>query len=179
MAEGQSPTLLDRFDKFLGVFVVGFAWLGGFAVVALMLHIIADVFLRYFFNSPLPATIEIVSYWWMIMIIFPAVAWTQRRKEHVEVTLVTDLMPEQHRVVVAIFARLLTMATVAALAYYGWLAALEQWHRGEIAMGSITILIWPMRFMVPLGMGMFFLQLAVDLVRDIQLARRVLSPRPA
>ena len=154
-------------DKAVGVLVNAGGWLGGIAVVALMFHIIADVFLRYFFNSPLPATIEIVSYWWMVLAVFPGIALTQRRKEHVEVTLLSDLMPESHKSVIILAARVLTIITVGALAWYGWLAALEQMQRGEIAMGSITILIWPMRFIVPLGFGLFFLQLLLDLYRDV------------
>lgn len=166
---------ISGIDRIVGVLVMVGAWIGAFAVVALMIHIIADVFLRYFFNSPLPATIEIVSYWWMILVIFPGIAFTQRRKEHVDVTLLTDMMPEVHRAGIRVVARVLTIATVAALAYYGWLAAIEQWHRGEIAMGSITILIWPMRFMVPFGMGLFLLQLLVDLYRDIKEFQRVMA----
>lgn len=172
---GTTSDPIAGLDRVVGVLVTAAAWLGAIAVVGLMIHIIADVFLRYFFNSPLPATIEIVSYWWMILVIFPGIAFTQRRKEHVDVTLLTDLMPDTHRIGIRLLSRVLTMITVAALAYYGWLAALEQWHRGEIAMGSITILIWPMRFMVPLGMGLFLLQLLIDFYRDIQDFRRVIS----
>ena len=175
MSNVSTTEQLSAVDRGIGVAVTAGAWLGAFAVVALMLHIIADVFLRYFFNSPLPATIEIVSYWWMILVVFPGLAFTQRRKEHVDVTLLTELMPDKQQAGLRIAARLITMLTVGALGWFGWLAALEQWHRGEIAMGSITILIWPMRFMVPLGMGLFFIQLALDLYKDVKEFRKVMS----
>ncbi len=163
------PTWLTTADNIVGVFVNIGGWIGGATVIVLMLHIVADVFMRYVFNSPLPGTIEIVSYWWMILITFLGQGLTQRRREHLEVSLLTDLMPQMDRLGTIIGGRLLTLITVVALGYYGLLAAIEQTHRGEIAMGSITIAIWPMRWMVPIGMGIFAAQLVVDLIRDVRL----------
>lgn len=163
------PAWLRTADRIVGLFVNLGGWIGGATVIVLMFHIVADVFLRYTMNSPLPATIEIVSYWWMILITFLGQGLTQRRREHLEVTLLTDLMPEMDRLGTVIGGRILTLLTVIALGYYGLLAALEQTHRGEIAMGSVTILVWPMRWIVPIGMGVFAAQLVIDLVRDFRL----------
>ena len=162
------PSWLKRFDAVVGEVVKYAGWVAGATVIILMLHIVLDVFMRYTFNSPMPATIEVVSYWWMILITFLGQGMTQRRREHLEVTLLTDLMPEVQRLGTVIGGRFLTLITVSALGFYGMLAAIEQTHRGEIAMGSVTILVWPFRWMVPIGMGIFAAQLAVDLVRDIR-----------
>lgn len=155
----------------VGVLVDLGGWIGGATVLVLMIHIVLDVAGRYLLNAPLPATIEIVSYWWMILITFLGQGLTQRRREHLEVTLLTDLMPERDRLGTIIGGRILTLLTVLALGYYGLLAAIEQTHRGEIAMGSITFAIWPFRWIVPIGMAIFACQLVIDLIRDIRLFR--------
>jgi TRAP-type C4-dicarboxylate transport system permease small subunit len=77
-------------------------------------------------------------------------------------------MPDRHRKFFMIAARLVTLAFVLLLCWVGWLYALEQMDRGEVAMGSVTIPIWPTRFAVPLGMMLFAFQLTADLIADIR-----------
>ena len=63
--------------RILGWAVNGGGVIAAGATLILMVHIIVDVAMRYLANAPLPGTIEVVSYWWMVLIIFPAVALTQ------------------------------------------------------------------------------------------------------
>ncbi|WP_224407549.1 TRAP transporter small permease [Afifella sp. IM 167] len=156
------------FDRALAKAVQGGGLISAAATFILMAHVIVDVAMRYLANAPLPATIEIVSYWWMVLITFPALALTQRRREHVDLSLLTELMPARHRRVSIIMARVATLAVVLIIGWCGWLYALEQMARGEIAMGSVTIPIWPTRFAVPLGMLLFALQLTANLIEDLR-----------
>lgn len=155
-------------DRTLNFGVNGGGLIAACATFLLMVQVIVDVALRYFANAPLPGTLEIVSYWWMVLITFPALALCQRRREHVDVSLLVDLMPELHRTLAIVAARLVTLGFVLLLAWVGWLYALEQMASGEVAMGSVTIPIWPTRFAVPLGMLLFALQLAADLTADLR-----------
>ena len=53
-------------------------------------HVIADVSARYLFNQPLPGTIEIVSLYYMVAVIYLPVAYVQSRRQHIVVTQFTD-----------------------------------------------------------------------------------------
>ena len=44
-------------------------------------------------------------------------------------------------------------------------------ERGEVAMGTVTVLIWPARFAIPLGMLLLALQLTEDLIASIRSLR--------
>ena len=46
------------------------AWIGGAALILMMLHIAADVVARYIFNAPLHGTVEIVSAYYMVAVVF-------------------------------------------------------------------------------------------------------------
>ena len=44
----------------------GLALIGAVAVIALMLHVVADVAMRNLTNTPIPATFEIVTHYYMV-----------------------------------------------------------------------------------------------------------------
>ena len=82
-----------------------------------------------------------------------------------------ELMPDLHRKLSEIAARLVSIVLVLLLAWYGWFYALDQMERGEVAMGTVTVLIWPARFAIPLGMLLLALQLTEDLIASIRSLR--------
>lgn len=121
------------------------------ACLAMMLHVIADVVGRTFFNRPLPGTLEITQYWWMMAIVFGAFGYAQVRGDHIRATIVPELMgPRGQR-----GAEILAVALLAVLgvfvAYYGWHAALASREIREVSNSSPPVPIWPLVFLVPFG----------------------------
>ena len=68
-------------DKILSV-------LTAIALIVMMLHVVAHALLRYFFNSPIYGTNEIVAYWYLPMIALLGIPAAQLQKEHITVSLV-------------------------------------------------------------------------------------------
>jgi TRAP-type C4-dicarboxylate transport system permease small subunit len=56
-------------------------------MVSMMLLVAAEVFLRYFFNSPILGTTEIIEFM-MVVLVFFGLAYTQTRKGHIGVDVV-------------------------------------------------------------------------------------------
>lgn len=144
------------------------AAVGAISTLILMIHVVLDVAGRYLFNAPLPGTIEFVSYWWMILIIFTPLAYTQMRREHIDVSVFVELMPPTHRALTIAATRLLTLFGIGLVGWYGFFYAIEQMQRGEEARGAVHLWIWPFRFLVPWGMALFALQLLADFVDDLK-----------
>ena len=71
------------------------AWLAGVALNLMMLHIAADVVARYIFNSPLHGTVEIVSAYYMVAVVFLPLAMIERSNGHIVVELVTQHLPRR------------------------------------------------------------------------------------
>ena len=67
-------------DKALERVTTLVAWVGGAALILMMLHIAAEVVARYIFNSPLHGTVEIVSAYYMVAVVFFPVANIERLK---------------------------------------------------------------------------------------------------
>ena len=59
------------------------AWLAGIMAVAMMFHISLDVFCKYFFNRPLDGTIEIVSLYYMVGIVFLPISYISLTDSHI------------------------------------------------------------------------------------------------
>lgn len=147
-------------DRVMGV---GLA-LGALAVALLMLHVIVDSSLRTLFDAPLRGTIEIASFWWLVGIAFLPLAASQQRSEHLTAPVLYErLTPGAQRVWRGV-ALTLTLLVVGAIAYYGWGEALGNMRIGERT-GAVRTLVWPTRFLIPLGAGLWAVELARQLLR--------------
>src|SRR5690606_40657440 len=67
------------------------ALVGALGVIAMLLHVTADVISRQLFQRPVPATVEIVSRYYMVLISFLPLAWTERRNEMITVDILSGL----------------------------------------------------------------------------------------
>jgi len=133
--------------------------IAGLLVVAMMLHITADVAGRYLFNRPVPLTIEIVSYYYMVAIVFLPLAATELLDKHIYVEMLFERLsaPVRRRllrVVHGISAVAFIVVTVQT-----WIAAVHSFQVGQYTMGAYAIIIWPSRFVVPIGCGLMVIVL--------------------
>lgn len=67
--------------------------IGGLAIALMMLHITLDVASRYILNSPIPGTISIVSYYYMVIAVFIPLAFAEQKNAHISVEVVTTRLP--------------------------------------------------------------------------------------
>jgi TRAP-type C4-dicarboxylate transport system permease small subunit len=150
----------------------------GIAMGLMALHIVTDVAGRYLFRAPLPGTVEFVSSYYMVILVFLPLALVQRRDGHFVAGLFTDHLPAPIKQRLMAVTHL-TMAIVAALlAWRGVAAAEYATGTGEqVQPGLFIIYTWPGRWLVPLGLGLMALQALVNAVRLF--AGRALDPLEA
>jgi TRAP-type C4-dicarboxylate transport system permease small subunit len=138
----------------------------GIAISIMAIHIVVDVGGRYLLRAPLPGTVEFVSRYYMVMLVFLPLALVQRRDGHFVAGLFTDhLRAEVKQRLIAVTQ--LAMAAVAALLAWGAFSAAQHATRtGEqVQAAEFIILSWPARWLVPLGLGLMALQALVNAVR--------------
>jgi TRAP-type C4-dicarboxylate transport system permease small subunit len=136
-----------------------FAWIGGGALILMMLHIAADVVARYIFNSPLHGTVEIVSAYYMVAVVFLPLAMIERGNGHIVVELVTQHLPRRVQEVLIGVVAMVSALYFAVFAWQTWGDALKKYAVGETALGTVQVTIWPTRFYLPLGCGLIALVL--------------------
>lgn len=138
-------------------------WLGGIALVAMLVHVNADVLGRYLFNAPLPMTTEVVSYYYMVAVVFLPLAAVEWRDGHISVELLTQLMGPRARMALLVPAAVIAAGYFALLCWRTLLIAIDKYQVGEFVTGVMALDIWPTRFMVPAGCGLIALVILLRL----------------
>ncbi|MCE8009554.1 TRAP transporter small permease [Aestuariivita sp.] len=129
--------------------------LGGISIALMMVHVTADVVMRYVFNRPLTGTLTVVTYYYMILATFLPMAFAERRRAHISVEVLTELMPARLRHHLKGWMLLLTAAVMGLIAWRTFDAAIKAWDLGASQIqGATRISVWPAYFALPLGTGL-------------------------
>lgn len=123
-------------------------------LLGMMLHVCADVAMKYLFNRPIQGTLEIVSYYYMVWAVFLPLALVELTRGAVSVELFFNMFPRPLQVLCIALVLILCAAAYAGLARITWLDALRSWSRNEVVMGPVTVVIWPSRFVLPVSFAL-------------------------
>ena len=155
----------ESLDRLVVRITDGLALLGAIGVVAMLVHITAYVIMRQFSHSPVPATVEIVSYYYMVLIAFLPLAWAERRGEMISIEIFAPLMTGRVGRINEIFVALVTSGVYAVLTYTTWLVAMREFSARSFVLSlSVVIPVWPGYFVLPIG---FALAALVTLYRGL------------
>jgi len=137
------------------------------AVVAILIHVIANVILRTFFNSPIPGTNELVGNWYLPIIAFVGFVVAKTRREHIEATLLYDKVSPKNQLLLSI---VVNFAAAVALAFFAWFTFVEAQHGFETlrTSGVTGVPIWPVLWIVPFGFGVLAVMYALDAIGEIR-----------
>jgi TRAP-type C4-dicarboxylate transport system permease small subunit len=124
--------------------------------------IVTDIFLRFFFNKPLPASWEISEILMPYIVFFPF-AYTSTINAHVRVILVKELMPQKIRLRFDIISNIICFVMCAMLTYWSWLRFLESFMAHEEILAAIKLPWWFGKMAMPIGMGMFTIRYLMQL----------------
>ena len=127
---------------------------GGLVLFAMMLHVVADVFMKYVFNDPIEGTLEIVAYYYMVAAVFLPIGVVELARESVAVDVFYRLMPRGGRAACTVLALLVSIAIYLGFAWVTWGDALRALEKREVVMGPVDVPIWPSRFVLPVGFAL-------------------------
>lgn len=153
------------FDKALGRLSDLLGVLAGLALVLMMLHITAEVVARYVFDSPLHGTVEIVSTYYMVAVVFLPLALIERVNGHIIVELLSKHFPQRTQEILIAVVALASALFFAAFAWQTWGDALKKFEIGEEALGTVSVTVWPTRFYIPIGCGLLVIVLVHKAIR--------------
>ncbi len=135
---------------------------GATAVALMMLHITVDVISKHVFNTPMPGTITVVSNYYMILVAFLPLAFTERRNGHIAVEVLVENFPDKAQRGLNVFAMILGAIIFGALAYRGWFEAERARNFGTFMIEQDTKLYtWPARYLLPIGFALMTVTLTV------------------
>ncbi len=137
--------------------------------IVMMLHIVADVFAKYAFNSPIEGTIETVAGYYMVAVVFLPFAYVTYTEGQIIVELFTRGLSKRNQ---RLLDGLIGIATLIYMVIFTWNTVTEAFYQtGQLEIwetGTTMIPIWPSRWIIPIGCGMMAVFVVFHLVRDLR-----------
>ncbi len=160
---------LRLIDKWIGYASGMLAVIGGVAIVALMVHVVVDVTGRYFFNHPFSGTLEISTYYYMVMVTALPFAYVTRTQGQITVEMFTSWLPRRWICLFDVFAGLVMLLYVGVIAWKtgqeaGTMTAIGEVHDA----GASEIVTWPSRWIPAIAFSVMACAVALRLVRDVK-----------
>ncbi|WP_417515511.1 TRAP transporter small permease [Minwuia sp.] len=167
--------LIDRWlDRAIGLTTI----VGLVAVGLMMAHITIDVVGKFVFSSPVPATITLVSNYYMVVVAFLPLALAERRNSHISVEVLTEQFPSRVQHHIAGWTYLLSACVFGLMTYRAFHDAMNNMDIGSFIMEQGTkVLIWPPHFMLPLGTGLMVLVLLAKFARYLTGRGQIIPPK--
>ncbi|MGR3321200.1 MAG: TRAP transporter small permease [Sagittula sp.] len=150
--------------------------LGAAAVFLMMAHVALDVAGKVLFAKPLPATLAMVSNYYMVVVAFLPLAVAERRDAHIAVEVLTDRFPATVQRVLRGFGTLFSAAVFALLARQAFVEAASKHEVGAFMLEKdVKVLIWPSHYLMAAGCSL----MVIALLARIAGAFRTGPDRPA
>lgn len=138
----------------IGVLIRALSFIGTLCILLMMLHVTADVVMRYVFNAPLPGTLNIVSRYYMVIIVFLSLGAVEKQGAQISVEIVYELLPGWLQKTLVPLSFALTAAVFGLLTLRTTQAAVEKTRLGAtVEQGTTLIPIWQSYWPVAIGCG--------------------------
>jgi TRAP-type C4-dicarboxylate transport system permease small subunit len=161
--------VLETVERALRRVSIVFTILAGIGLTMMMLHICADIISKYVLDKPIVATLEIVTWYYMVMIVIFPIGYIQVIKKHLMVELFTLKMSPARLSILEGIVGVLGAVYVAILCYLTFGHAVEQTISGEIQDATyFDMPVWPSRWILPLSTGLMALVCVVQAIRDFR-----------
>lgn len=145
--------------------------MGCIATLLMMMHVSVDVLGRLIFKYPIPGTLEVVTYLYMVAVVFLPLAMVQRTRQQIIVELFSQLLPKRTLALLDGSMGLLGFGFMLLLTWFSGHDAYAQTLIRETAPSELNpVPIWPARWFVTMGAALAACYLAVQAAQDLRYA---------
>lgn len=124
------------------------------AALLMMVHTTAYFISRYAFSYPLPATLEVVAIYYMVVLVFAALAaLAKSERGFISMTMVVDWLPRRARASLRRVSDGVTALYVGTLAVAAFQKAMWATENREVLETAYAVFpVWPSRWIVCVGL---------------------------
>jgi|TARA_B100000959_G_scaffold194557_1_gene203461 TRAP-type C4-dicarboxylate transport system permease small subunit len=136
------------------------------ALCTMVVLVCVSVTGRYLFAAPIPDDL-VFSEFLMVFIVFLPFSSVQAAREHVFVTIFTEWMSNEKKVLFetfGVFVGLIGFSIVCAAVFTDFQ---ESWEYQSYVDGPLELREWPAKFAVFFGVALFCMRLLVDLIQSV------------
>ena len=163
--EDDTFSVLDRSIYLLNR---GFVVLAAVSLILMMFHVTVEVAGRATGAFTMIGTLEIVSFYYMIMLVMLPMGFVELRNEHIRVDLFVQMMPARLQLVLYVLSCLVSITFFAMMFWQSYHDALNSTQRMETIMSNFIFYIWPSRWALPIGFFGLLLASLSNLLKSIR-----------
>lgn len=146
--------------------------LAGAAMILMLVHVTLDSLLRSFTKAPTLGTIEIVSFYYMVTVVFAGLFIAAEQKQHLAVDVAYVHLPEKLRKLCRFLVWVISIGYLGAFAYALMIEAIDKTAINEQADAIVMRLsIWPARWLAAISLaataGLFFWRFLHDISKSL------------
>lgn len=142
-------------------------YFSGISIFLMMLIIVADVFMRNVFESPISGTYEIVQFFLMPMAIFPALGYVYWVGVLPRLSEIVAKTPKAFQKFNDLLILIIDLVVFSLLTYFGFLFAMSGFEsQMAVPLGGSLVSVWPIYFLVPLGFLFVLLEVILRFFRE-------------
>ena len=135
-------------------------------LVAMMLFTVLDIFLRAFFNHPIPGDVEVIERS-MVCVGFFGLAWCALRGMHIKVDLVVGFLPKRVQGIIDIFNYLLGLFLCIFVVWFSFLESIANLEMHTVT-SILRVPLFPFYWFVTVGYGVLGLAILVLMTRSLK-----------
>ncbi|MDZ7824214.1 MAG: TRAP transporter small permease [Ahrensia sp.] len=158
-----APTGQNPFLRAVAALSTLAGWISAAMIVASVFITCQMIWIRFVMNGNTFWQTEAVIYL-MIAATLLGLSYVQRLRGHVNVDLIPLALPRRARKGLAVVTLTLSIIIVAVMVWYGYEFWHVAWARGWTSESVWAIKLWIPYLAVPVGLGLFLLQLIADFV---------------
>jgi TRAP-type C4-dicarboxylate transport system permease small subunit len=142
------------------------------SMFAMMLLITLDVTLNKVAGQPIPGTLEVTAYYFMVLVVFLTFANLEKNDAHISADFIVARFSPQVQSMIRITGKLLTIIFYGLLTYGALAKAIQSTRTLETVMSNFTFYIWPARWGVVLGLVSAIFVIVLILMQSFKNSRR-------
>lgn len=145
-------------------------WVAWFVVAAVLVSA-ANATIRKLFDTSSNAWLELQ--WYLFAAVFLLCAsWTLMVNEHIRIDIVNNAFPKRLRNWIDVIGHIFFLIPFTlVMIVTGWPFFLASWRVNEVSTNAGGLLVWPIKFLVPLAFVLLFFQGISELIKRIAVMR--------
>jgi TRAP-type C4-dicarboxylate transport system permease small subunit len=143
------------------------AYLSSLLLVSLVLLILTEIFIRYFFNMSTLIADEYSGYLFLASV-FLGLSYTFKENAHIRINILTSRMSKKSNKFIDIFAGLITIIVLSFALYRTVLFTFDSYEMEMLSESVSQTPLYLTQLVMPLGLSLFILSVLIFVIKGLK-----------
>ena len=143
------------------------AYLSSLLLVSLVLLILTEIFIRYFFNMSTLIADEYSGYLFLASV-FLGLSYTFKENAHIRINILTSRMSEKSNRLIDIFAGTITIIVLSFALYRTVLFTFDSYEMEMLSESVSQTPLYLTQLVMPLGLSLFILSVLIFVIKGLK-----------